>query len=356
MPSFPFALSASLSRWHTHCLVHWCDSPDVCTRFLADLEHVLTQTRERWEALRGERLFVTGGTRFVDARSLETFAFANQQLGLGAHLVALTRGPEAFRERAPHLAANPAITLVAGDVRDSGFRLTDSAASSTLPRTSSRHVPPLEHLDTIIHGTRRVLDFARACGARKFLLVSSGAVYGPQPAAVTHLPEDFPGAPRLDDPRRRTARPSVSLNCSARSIAASAVREEKIARCFAFIGPHLPLETHFAAGNFLRDALRGGPIRVNGDGAPVRSYLHAADLVVWLWTILFKGQSGRAYNVGSGEPIHHRQPGARDRRRRRAGNPRRVAGQARHRTCQPLRAGREPSRGRTRPAPAPRAA
>ncbi len=267
-----------------------------------DLEHVLTRTRSCWEEVRGQACFLTGGTGFFGMWLLESFAHANDQLALGATTTVLTRQPAAFARKAPHLAARPDVRLVAGDVRDfpfppGKFPFVIHAATSTT--VANDYAARTAMLDEIIGGTRRLLEFAAQAGARKLLLTSSGAVYGPQPVDVTHQPEEPQGglAPLSPEAAYGVGKRQAEHLCAdhARTTGCAA----KVARCFAFVGPHLPLEGRYAIGNFLRDALRGEAIRVTDDGTPRRSYLYAADLAVWLWTILFHGRSMTAYNVGS---------------------------------------------------------
>jgi len=274
--------------------------------FREDLEHVLAHTRDFWEEVRGQRLFITGGTGFFGIWLVESFLWAHEQLGLEAQAVVLSRDPRAFCRKMPHLAGHPALSLQAGDVRT--FEFPEGRFSHVIHAATEKFDPASDAdrfavFERDIQGTRRTLDFARHCGAKGFLLTSSGAVYGRQPPELSHTPEDYRGAPDTmnADAVYGHAKRVSELLCAMHFRQCGL--ETKIARCFAFAGPHLPLDAHFAVGNFIRDGLRGGPIVVKGDGAPQRSYLYAADLAIWLWTVLFRGRSCRPYNVGSADAV-----------------------------------------------------
>lgn len=279
-------------------------APTNTNPLAADLDDVLAWSESAWNELRGARVFVTGGTGFFGRWLLETFAWANDRLDLGARVVVLSRAPDAFVQKAPHLAAHPCIALHAGDVRDFAFpagafsHVVHAATDASATKIAD---DPLEMFATIVDGTRRTLEFARAAGAKRFLLASSGAAYGTQPPEITHVPEDYAGGPETTHPGAVYGEGKRAAETLCAAGARAGGFEAVIARCFAFVGPFLPLDAHYAAGNFVRDGLCGGPIRVGGDGTPLRSYLYAADLAAWLWTLLARGQAGRVYNVGSDE-------------------------------------------------------
>jgi nucleoside-diphosphate-sugar epimerase len=271
-----------------------------------DLDDICQQTSELWEEARGAHFFLTGGTGFFGCWLVESFLRANERFRLGAKLTVLTRSPEAFLRKCPWLTDNSSLKLIAGDVRsfefpEGEFRFVIHAATEASVRQAAEE--PLEMLSTIVDGTRRTLDFATARGTRKFLLTSSGAIYGKQPAEISHVPESFAGAPdHLEAGNVYGEGKRMAEHLCA--VYAGVPRMEcKIARCWAFAGPHLPLDQHFAIGNFIRDVMAGGPIRIGGDGTPTRSYLYASDLAVWLWTMLFCGPSMQPVNVGSGEAV-----------------------------------------------------
>lgn len=271
-----------------------------------DLDLVLDETRLLWDELRGHRLFLTGGTGFFGCWLVESFCHANRALELGAKITILSRDPETFTRKCPHLASDPAVTLLAGDVRDFEFPEGEYGYvihAATEARAKQAAEAPLEMLSTIITGTERTLEFAATHGTRSFLLTSSGAVYGKQPNHLTHVAEDYVGAPDPLDPASNYAEGKRVAELLCAIYQSKAAMNCKIARCWAFCGPHLPLDEHFAIGNFIGDVLAGRPIQIQGDGTPRRSYLYAADLAIWLWTILFKAPSLVPFNVGSAHDI-----------------------------------------------------
>lgn len=279
------------------------DAKSVKPLPVEDLDHILSHTRELWNEAKDASFFITGGTGFFGMWLLESFAHINDQLGLGMSATVLTRDPERFAAKAPHLAQRKDLHFVPGDVRSFDFPAGEFRYVVHGATTSGAPVDNLEMLETIIDGTRRVLDFASRHDAQKFLYISSGAVYGKQPDDLSHIPEDYCGAPDPLDPKSAYGEGKRVGELLSVLKSQEAGFEAKIARCFTFIGPHLPLDAHFAAGNFLRDAIAGGPIVVKGDGKSVRSYFYASDLAVWLWTILFRGKPDTAYNVGSDQAV-----------------------------------------------------
>lgn len=234
--------------------------------------------------LAGSRIFITGGTGFFGRWFLKSILDARRD-GAKIDAVVLTRKPQAIALEYPE------IEFWQGDVRD--FKFPDGQFSHVIHAATAAAAASgadAETHETIVGGTRRTLEFAERAGVSRFLFVSSGAVYGPQPSEVTHVPEDYEGTPNT---AYGIGKKEAEKVCFASKL------ETVSARCFALAGPYMPFTGPFALGNFIWDAVAGGPIRVNGDGTPYRSYLYAGDLMEWLWTMLARGQSGRAYNVGS---------------------------------------------------------
>ncbi|MDE8652346.1 NAD-dependent epimerase/dehydratase family protein [Novosphingobium album (ex Liu et al. 2023)] len=265
-----------------------------------DLNAVTCALAPLWPRLDGARIFMTGGTGFIGRWMLEALA----RSGAAAEVVLLSRDPAGFAARAPHLAAG--VEFVTGDTASFAFpqgRFTHVIHGATDASAALTASDPCRMFDTIVGGTRRVLDFAMASGAPRVLFMSSGAVYGAQPADVPHVAEDWMGGPDPRDPRSAYAEGKRAAETLCAIHGRQFGLDIVTARIFALLGPLLTLDIHFAAGNFIRDAIAGRTIRVESSGEAVRSYLYAADLAVWLWTLLVKAAPGAVYNMGSEEAV-----------------------------------------------------
>lgn len=257
-------------------------------------------------SLDGKRLFLTGGTGFFGKSFLECIGNYKKSNSLNIDLVILTRNSAAFIEKYFELYDSSWVSFHEGDIQTFQFpkEKFDGILHFATPADATWNVThPIEMFDTIVNGTRRVLDFAVEAKIKTVLFASSGAVYGKQPSDCTHIPESYTGAPDLTHANSSYGEGKRVAEYLGNTYSRKHGFDFKIARCFAFAGPHLDPDAHYAIGNFIRDAVSGKPLTIQGDGTPYRSFLYSDDLVTWLTKILFDGKTSTPYNVGSDEDL-----------------------------------------------------
>jgi len=268
-----------------------------------DCENALAGKTDLLKALRNETVLITGGTGFFGTWLAEMISRLNDVHKFGCRLVLMARRPNLFHEKAPHLAKRPDIVLVSQDTcrlmelpPETSYVIHAAASPDSRLHASD----PLQTIDTIVNGTNSVLAAAtRLPALKKIMLVSSGLVYGAQPWEMPAIPESFMGS--IDCSAAISA--YVEAKRVSETIAAAYRSQHRLpittVRPFAFIGPYQLMDRPWAINNFIRDGLRGGPIRILGDGTSVRSYMYPGDMAFWLLRILVDGVTGRSYNLGS---------------------------------------------------------
>lgn len=257
---------------------------------------------------RERSLLVIGGSGFFGKSMLDAF-----RRGLLApwgitRIMAAARQPEVLQEQHAELTG-PGVELVALDIT-TATRLPDADIIIHAANTSDARryaADPQGEGAAILASVENFVRLA-ARGRRETRIVytSSGAVYGAQPATLERIDEDHrPGdADELIDYKRDYAKAKLQAERAIFHLGSSHGISVAVARCFAFVGPYLPRDQHFAVGNFLADAIAGRTIRVRAAHPVIRSYLHADDLAEWLLAIADDASpSCPVYNVGSDEAV-----------------------------------------------------
>lgn len=253
------------------------------TRVSTKMLPLATQT-----ALANKRIFITGGTG--------TFGkwLIREIKNIACEVVLLTRDATLFLESFPEFASDN-ISFIEGDIRnfDDPAGHFDYIIHAATPVVSNE-LSDAELTDIIVTGTKRVLKFAEQIHCQRLLYVSSGAVYGRQPPELDGIPETFPCNPTSTYGEAKRIAEDLCIRSQVDCV---------IARCFAFVGPDMPLDAHFAIGNFIGNCLKNEPIVIRGDGSPLRSYMYSSDLAEWLFRLMLDGEPSECYNVGSDKPI-----------------------------------------------------
>ncbi len=273
----------------------------------SDFEHITSSCDHIFQELNNSHIFLTGGTGFIGTWILESIKHANVNMNLNIKVSILTRDSKLFKTKLPDLGNYDKYDFVDGDIVN--FKYPEKKYDYIIHGATDASAElnennPYKMFSTIVDGTSHVLKMADNLQIKKFLYLSSGAVYGNQPKDMIKISESWDGSVDFTDTKsayaegKRAAEMLCAIYIKKNDIDIS------IARIFALLGPYLTLGIHFAAGNFILDAINNRKVIVNGNGLPVRSYLYPIDLVISLFNLLIKKEERfNPYNLGSDEEI-----------------------------------------------------
>lgn len=269
-----------------------------------DVESSIRRSGMNAESLRGKTVLITGGTGFFGVWMISALLSIKRRLDGDLRLIVLSRSPEKFLQAHADQHFERTVEFVRGDVRD--FRLDNAQHVTHLVHMATTNAEEtfagkdqLKKLTMLYEGTHNALE---QCGEslESTLFTSSGVAYGVNRNAL--ISESDLTAPDTVDLGAALGLGKLVAEYLVAYYAVKFGYSYSIARCFAFGGQHLPLDIHYAFGNFIRDALDGKDIEIRGDGQDIRSYLYIGDATAWLLRLLVE-PNNQIYNVGSSQAV-----------------------------------------------------
>jgi dTDP-glucose 4,6-dehydratase len=274
------------------------DGPDRVIR--EDLDDIIGACTDEMRKLSGSSLLLTGGSGFVARYLVESVIRFNEISGAAPCVLTLpTRNPGLLLSRyRPQVDAKEVVVvdwtgLRASDLAGRRWDYVVHGAATADPVRVAQD--PEGSFRDAIDMAAVIVDLAKSSAAKRIVLISSGAVYGDQPASVAEIPETFGGGPDISTP---TATYGEAKRVSELLFRQSGL-DHRIARVFSAIGPYQDLGSSFAVPDLILQAANRGLLQLTSDGGARRSYCYATDLTVFLVNLLVGELRHDAYNVGS---------------------------------------------------------
>lgn len=266
-----------------------------------DLNQVAEDLIDVIRKLNHSKILLSGCTGFIGKNLLEALFWLSDVYKLDIEILGVSRNPEEFYKNNPHFKSFKNLKIEKLDIKEIGTLNLGKIDFVIHAATDvSKINKPIQIFEDAYWGTKQILDLSEKNGVKAFLLLSSGAVYGSASHNNGYLEDQIGGI----SPQNLSS--AYALGKQASEWLCESYKDKfdvKIARCFAFTGPYLPLDKHFAIGNFIYSVMNKIDIEIHGDGKPTRSYLYSSDMVTILLRLLLTNGAQGVWNIGGDEEI-----------------------------------------------------
>ena len=263
-----------------------------------DLNLICEHSHSVIEILKNKEILIYGGTGFIGTWLTAALLHADEQFNLNLKIKLITRNQSKAISK---FGVNETdIHFYQHDLVLMGLRSDLTADIVFIASTPTNESTGSLNTHDLVQASRNVVSHAtkiRSKNLKKPLIVhlSSGAVFGRQAMEYLFRNELDPVDYSSEEPYCQA---KLTIENGLRSAYDQGLIDYQTPRLFAFLGPGLPLNSHFAIGNFVSDGIQKRKIVVRGNPMTRRSYLYPTDLIEILFQTL-QLKNPESFNVGS---------------------------------------------------------
>ena len=268
--------------------------------YMQDLEETVDRVRGL-EQLKGKSVFLTGASGLIGSYLVDMLMTANRVCDLQVKVYAAGRSKTRLKERFRGIETEMLI-YVEQDVEKP---MNQNFAVDYMIHAASNAYPAAFLQDPVgtvmgnIAGTKNLLDYGKKHGAKRFLFISSGEVYGQGATDVELYPEEYSGY--VDYLSVRSCYPAGKRAAETLCCAYTSQYglDTVIVRPSHVYGPNTTKQDNRATVQFLKNVMEGKDIILNSAGNQMRSYTYVADCGGAILSVLLQGVTGQAYNIAN---------------------------------------------------------
>ncbi|MBE7711332.1 MAG: NAD-dependent epimerase/dehydratase family protein [Cyanobacteria bacterium SIG31] len=268
-----------------------------------DTREIIKSKYLNWDCFKNKTVLVTGATGLIGTQIVKALLYANEYFNTNINIIALVRNKEKAKKIFTDSAKIKCLKFIHQDIIEPiKYNKNVDYIIHTANSTSSASFvkEPVETIDSILQGTKNVLNFARKSKAKSIVYLSSMEVYGEIPLTrIEPLSESDLGYVDILKPRSSYQEGKRAAECLCSAYANKYDIPVKIARLAQTIGACVDYNDNRVFTQFARSIAEGKDITLKTKGETIRSYCYITDAVVAIFSLLEKGQNGEAYNIAN---------------------------------------------------------
>lgn len=263
-----------------------------------DLEIIANKENE----LKDCTVLVTGATGLIGSQIVKSLLCKNRLKNSNIKVIALVRNKEKVKKTFKYVIKNENLKFIYGDII-TPIEIEDHIdyIIHTASTTASKDFvnKPVETIESVVRGTKNILELAKNKKIRSIVYLSTMEVYGAADPNKDRISEDDLGY--IDVLKIRSSYPESKK--LAENLCASYFSEYnvpvKIARLAQTFGPGVLKGDNRVFAQFARSVINNEDIILHTDGESIRNYCYIRDSIMGIFTLLNRGQNGQAYTISN---------------------------------------------------------